>query len=357
MFINCPNCAALVATNLATDLPPERCPTCAFVLLAKPDTAADDGPAATAAVPAFVAPPLTSAPPPAAVAGRAAPRFVPLTPARGRADPATGQDGDEPDAVISRTALEPAAPVPPIASRPASADPVTPAGAGNGAQDDFGDAPAEAPAPGSPAPRTDDAPSSVSPEAALMDPAPDPALEPDAAVATGAAAVRTTPGFIQPRAPAAALDWRLLATAAGLVLLLVAQLLVAERARLAGHAAWRPVVASLCAVLRCQLPAWREPDAISVQQRDVRPSKGRPGVLQVSAVIRNDAARPQAWPRITLTLSDVDGRALGMRTFEPAEYLLQPPAHTTLASGEAVAIGLEVVEPSPHAVAFNFRFH
>ena len=30
MFINCPNCSALVATDLATDLPPERCPRCGF---------------------------------------------------------------------------------------------------------------------------------------------------------------------------------------------------------------------------------------------------------------------------------------------------------------------------------------
>ncbi|MGY0559882.1 DUF3426 domain-containing protein [Luteimonas sp. A277] len=171
-------------------------------------------------------------------------------------------------------------------------------------------------------------------------------------------AARSAPRFALSRPEAkAASSWRLIAAAGGLALLLVIQLLLAERAHLASHAAWRPVVAALCTVVRCQLPAWREPAAITVQQRDVRPVDGRPGVLRVSATIRNEAGRAQAWPRITLTLSDIDGRALGMRTFEPAEYLLQPPANITLASGEAAAIGLEIVEPSPHAVAFNFRFH
>ena len=33
MFINCRHCNALVATDPATDLPPERCPRCAGVLL------------------------------------------------------------------------------------------------------------------------------------------------------------------------------------------------------------------------------------------------------------------------------------------------------------------------------------
>ncbi|MEN1943650.1 DUF3426 domain-containing protein [Luteimonas sp. MJ293] len=311
MFINCPNCGALVATNLATDLPPERCPSCRFGLRAQPDSTAAE--AGIAAAPAATTP--------APVAGRPAPAaFVPLRPSR-------------PSEVAEE---QPSTPVEVVAAEPETPDtndnqdtPKTP---------DSLDAPVQ--------------PESADPIPVAELPASDPVLP------VAAPDVRSAPRFaLTRRGNKTAPSWRLIAVAGGLVLLLVIQLLLAERTRLANHAAWRPVVTALCTVLRCQLPVWREPAAITVQQRDVRPVDGRAGVLQVSATINNESRRAQAWPRITLTLSDIDGRALGMRTFEPAEYLLQPPANITLASGEAAAIGLEIVEPSPHAVAFNFSFH
>src|SRR5690606_4670885 len=40
MFVNCPSCRGLVATDPASDLPPERCPRCAAPLRDLPDGAA-----------------------------------------------------------------------------------------------------------------------------------------------------------------------------------------------------------------------------------------------------------------------------------------------------------------------------
>ena len=298
MFINCPDCSALVATNLATGLPPQRCPRCGFGPLAPEAAATTTSPASPA--------PGSERPQPDKVV------FIPLSPSRPAPEPEsktkTETDPESEPVPVPVPETEPAhAPEPPPQPGPAVPEPPADTGA------------AEPPAPPArPAPRF-------------------------LARAAGA----TQRGG----------DRRQAAIAAGLAALLVIQLLLADRVRLANHAAWRPVVTALCTVLRCQLPVWRDPAAITVQQRDVRPVDGRPGVLQVSATIGNESSRAQAWPRITLTLSDIDGRALGMRTFEPAEYLLQPPANVTLASGEAAAIGLEIVEPSPHAVAFNFSFH
>ena len=323
MFINCPNCGALVATNLATDLPPERCPSCGFGLRAQPDSTATEAGIEAApappdpATPVFVPPPLAAVTPAPAVDRPAPAVFVPLRPSR------PSEAAEE----------QPATPGDVVAAAPET--PVTP------------DTPDTPDTPEAPAAQED-----ADPIAVAELPASDPVLP------VAAPDARSAPRFALTRPNSkAAPSWRLIAVAGGLVLLLVIQLLLADRVRLANHAAWRPVVTALCTVLRCQLPVWRDPAAITVQQRDVRPVDGRPGVLQVSATIGNESSRAQAWPRITLTLSDIDGRALGMRTFEPAEYLLQPPANITLASGEAAAIGLEIVEPSPHAVAFNFSFH
>lgn len=163
---------------------------------------------------------------------------------------------------------------------------------------------------------------------------------------------RDDPGETRPRRGAG----RGVAVLAALALLLVVQVLLADRARLAASARWRPLLEGACAVLRCEVPAWREPAAFTLLQRDVRPDPARPGVLHVAASFRNDAPRAQAWPTLLLTLSDADGRAVGFRAFTPAEYLGKPPAQPTLASGASASVALDVVEPGPGVVAFIFDF-
>ena len=143
---------------------------------------------------------------------------------------------------------------------------------------------------------------------------------------------------------------------AGLALLLVLQLLLAQRDVLARDARWRPTVDVLCRALRCTLPPWRDPTAFTMLARDVRPHPTAPGTLQIAASFRNDARWSQAWPRLVLTLSDVDGRVVGARAFTAREYLGAPPTQNTLASGQTAAISLSVVEPAPGVVSFGFEF-
>lgn len=169
---------------------------------------------------------------------------------------------------------------------------------------------------------------------------------------------RSAPSFARAprRAPAVGRKRRMLETAAvgGLLLLLGVQLLLADRARLSADARWRPLVATLCSVLGCTLPAWREPSAFRVVERDVRAHGA--GMLRVSARIRNDARWAQPWPALQLTLSDAHGRAMATRIFQPREYLGASPAQTSLGSGQDVALSMEIVEPGPQAVAFTFDF-
>jgi len=345
MYINCPNCSALVATDLATGLPPEKCSRCGH------------GPLREAASEITAFPPAPLAPPPAPAPGEpqaaTGPIFIPLTPSR-----STGPGGD-----ARSPAPQPPPDPPPLASAPAA----TAAEAAPGTPEperepvavaDAGAVTTTAPPPDSPTradpiPPPTPLPDAIAPAAGPADNAAAPLAE----EVSSAAAARPAPRFLARRADAAApADRRLVATAAGLALLLVVQLLVADRERLANIAAWRPLVVALCTPLPCSVPPWREPSAISVEQRDVRPAAGRAGVLSVNATIHNQARWAQAWPQLLLTFSDLDGRPLGMRAFEPAEYLAAPPAEVTIASGEQAAIAMEIVEPSPHAVAFNFDF-
>ncbi|PPU39961.1 DUF3426 domain-containing protein [Xanthomonas arboricola] len=161
-------------------------------------------------------------------------------------------------------------------------------------------------------------------------------------------------GLTRPRLRASGRQWALLV---GLVGLLALQIVIADRAQLAADARWRPLVGAACAVARCTLPAWREPAALTLLNRDVRPLPGEPGVLQIQASFRNEARWAQAWPWLQLSLSDADGRVIGTRVLAPQEYLGQPPAaQDTLAPGQAVQVAFRVREPAASTAAFSFDF-
>lgn len=171
---------------------------------------------------------------------------------------------------------------------------------------------------------------------------------------------RSLPSFIRPPATApeapAKRDWRPLAVIGALLVLLPVQVLLSDRTRLAADARWRPLVQAACAVLQCELPPWRDPAAFTLARRDVVPNPARPGVLHVSAGFRNDAQWPQAWPVLVLTLSDIDGRRVGSRAFQPHEYMGDATLPPTIASGADVSVEMDILEPAPDVVAFTFDF-
>jgi hypothetical protein len=118
---------------------------------------------------------------------------------------------------------------------------------------------------------------------------------------------RHPPVFTRPPTAAARrrLDWSWLAIPLLLVALLL-QVAIADRANLAADRDWRPRIATLCALLGCSIPPWREPAALHVTSRDLRPHPTLPGVLVVSATFRNDAPFAQPWPQLRLSLQNLD---------------------------------------------------
>ena len=164
------------------------------------------------------------------------------------------------------------------------------------------------------------------------------------------------PSFVpgaRERAPRRRGEWLAAIT---LGLLLVVQLLALQRDALASSAATRPAMAAACELLRCTLPAWRQPAAFTMLSREVIAVPDRPGVLRVQASFRNDARWAQAWPVLVLTLADADGGVLGTRRFLPAEYLARSVDSDALAAGQATQIAFEIAEPAPDVVGFDFRF-
>jgi hypothetical protein len=320
MFILCPQCQFLVAIEPATGLPPTRCPRCGHALQSEPQAPSD----------VEVVAPATTETERELEADRLA-----------ESSSAAALDADVlGEAIAQSAAVEAELATEPVPGVSTSATPPPPIAA---SRDDA--ASRQRPAADPASPRADAAP----PEAGFVEPAPVP--PPVRPRRTNA------PSFVRV-APAgtlrAARRGPTIATIALLALLLMLQLLVADRARLAADARWRPAIATLCDALRCTLPAWHEPEAFTLVARDVRPI--RPGVLHVSASFRNDARWAQAWPALHLALQDVDGRTVGARVFAPREYLGRGVTQNDVAPGQVASVAFDVGEPPGTVVAFTFDF-
>ncbi|KFL37312.1 DUF3426 domain-containing protein [Arenimonas donghaensis] len=167
------------------------------------------------------------------------------------------------------------------------------------------------------------------------------------------------PRFAVPDAPAPRTPrpWGWWGLALVLVVALALQLMLADRARLATDPDWRPRLEFLCDTLGCDLPAWREPAAFRVTSREVRRHPQDNRALLITTSFRNDARWGQPWPVMELALHDIDGNALGLRRFEPHEYLGSPPATELIAPNQSASATLEILDPGQRAVAFTFDFH
>ncbi len=332
MFVKCPRCHSLIATDAVTGEPPEYCPYCDGPLAGATDPASadaeqahDDSSDAAATV-----------------------EMPESEPSLAETDaPETTQSDEASDAEADDTA--PASIVP----DEIAATLTVPSDDTNASQKAEEDAAESAQA------------SSQASDHADID-----ATEVDRGESATASAVaekpaapkkrkRAAPSFVRrpahvPRRPTPRGLWAL---AGALALLAGLQILFADRAQLAADARWRPTLASACEVLHCTIPPWREPAAFTMLGRDVRQHPYMPGALRVDATFRNNARWPQPWPDLVLTLSDINGRALGMRTFSPKEYLDSKVTQKEIASGQSAAIRMDVMEPAAGVVSFSFDFH
>lgn len=301
MFFSCPHCRDLVVTDRETNLPPVLCPRCSGVLRKETTHTSAKG----------------------------KPSFASLL--HGTASPAVAEI-DAPQPVQETTD-----------DKTNDSDKVEAAADG----EHLVDAPNDEPSVGLDEMETTDL---AADETATQAPE---------AAALSSATQYQGPSFTrqraQPATPARAARWQWAALIA-LAMLLALQVMVADRARLAADASWRPMISSLCGLMRCSVPTWHQPGAFAMLSRDVSPIPGSAGGLNVQATFRNDARWPQAWPVLLLSLSDADGRVLGSRAFLPKEYLGAAATQTELAPGQSAQIELKLHEPNPDVVAFSFDF-
>lgn len=124
--------------------------------------------------------------------------------------------------------------------------------------------------------------------------------------------------------PAAARRNRAWAIGAGLLaLVLGAQAVYAYRGDLAvQYPGLKPYLAQLCGVVQCTLAPPQQPRRIAIEASDLQATDAaRPGLIQLTATLRNHAGHDLGYPALDLVLTNTKEHTLARRIFLPREYL------------------------------------
>lgn len=156
------------------------------------------------------------------------------------------------------------------------------------------------------------------------------------------------------RSPLALAAWGL--ANAGLVVALLGQIVFIQRDAFAQHPGVRPVLAEVCALADCQLPARRDVDRIEVVRRHVYSHPNVDDALIMDVTLVNEAPYAQPFPTLSVTLADIDGDAVARRHFEPSDYDPGLAPFARMAPGSPVTVSLAVRDPGPQARTFRIDF-
>lgn len=106
-----------------------------------------------------------------------------------------------------------------------------------------------------------------------------------------------------------------------LVALLVQGALFFRTELVAYRPASRPPLEQMCSWFGCRVALPQNPDLLSIETSSLEAEAGRPGVVVLSATLRNRATYAQGYPLFELTLTDYQDKLTARRIFQPQEYL------------------------------------
>ncbi len=141
------------------------------------------------------------------------------------------------------------------------------------------------------------------------------------------------------------------------VVIIAVAIIWGNRESLAQSRFSRPIVASVCGLLGCQLAPIRDVDVITLVRRQVYSHPQVPNALVISILMRNDATFPQPFPGVRVKMSDQRGVSIAERDFGAELYRNNFADGGLMAPGVNEQITLEVADPGENANAFSFTFY
>ncbi len=149
--------------------------------------------------------------------------------------------------------------------------------------------------------------------------------------------------------------WPSLATSFALILF--AQVLISNFTQWSEDNRYRGFYSVFCSIGLCELPPLRDVNRIRGSNLIVRPHPHIDNALIVDAIINNQAPFAQAFPKLFLSFSDVHGKVIASRIFEPREYLTgELKGLTALPSRSPLHLSLEILDPGTQAVNYQIDF-
>lgn len=107
-----------------------------------------------------------------------------------------------------------------------------------------------------------------------------------------------------------------------LTIVLLLQLVYALRMPLAtAMPSLRPALQQLCGMAGCSVPLPKRTDALAIESSDLQVDPKRPGVIVLTAALRNRASIPVQLPALELTLTNALDQPVARRIFMPRDYL------------------------------------
>jgi hypothetical protein len=139
-----------------------------------------------------------------------------------------------------------------------------------------------------------------------------------------------------------------------LAVLLLAQLVHYDRHELVRRPTLGPFLQHVYARFGVELsPNWNL-KAYEVRQWGAAAASGAQGTLRVRASVVNMADHPQPLPLLRLSLADLAGARIGVRDFEPKEYMPKLAApERMLEAGRRIDAEVVIVDPGKDAVGFE----
>ncbi|MGE5625696.1 MAG: DUF3426 domain-containing protein [Bacillota bacterium] len=138
-----------------------------------------------------------------------------------------------------------------------------------------------------------------------------------------------------------------------LALLLLAQLVNADRDALGENLVIGSSLRAFYAALGSPLPPAQSPSDWDVSGVNVTTDPDQPGALSITGSLANQAAFAQPWPYLRVVLTDRYGQTLRARDFKSDEYLPGTQPNVPLAAGQASRFRLDIVDPGADAVGFT----
>ncbi len=141
-------------------------------------------------------------------------------------------------------------------------------------------------------------------------------------------------------------------------LLLGAQYITFNFDRISRDNDYRPLLATICSTVGCQLPSLDDVRLIRSSNLMVRSHPETEGALGVDAIISNRASFKQQFPIVELQFTDLSGNKVAGRQFKPEEYLAGELLGSTLMPiKQPIHISLNIVDPGEQAVNYQLRLH